>query len=169
MTITDLYNAAIARFGAPYLQSRFQGAPDRAVALKSVVTAVYQEVIKECQQAEGWPLPGVWPTGSVDPRDGATPIGGQTYDSIWPGILLEHAIGLVNWWTMSGTTGISQDQRLVGQSHEAWFARLGQGKEGLGIGGATDVAPPTFLVTTEGPQSCFVSDEMNGLGWKYRT
>jgi hypothetical protein len=139
---SDLVALATSAFGASALKSGLTGASDTDAALAIAAEGVRARVQSACSARIGWPLPGVWPAGSVDPRNPGTALSsGTTYADVWPADLFAHAIGLLLWRTQNAIEGQSSDQRKVGQSHEQYFNDLESGKVGLGIGGTTDKGP----------------------------
>lgn len=174
----DLLVLAQARFGAATLEQRVApggSSEEKDLELLKKAYSVVTRAQAALQGSVGWPLPGTWPAGSKDPRDGTTDISGHPYSAIWPADLLEHAIGLLNWRTYDGTEQVSIDVRKIGEAHESYFQRLEQGAVGLGIGGKTDTGIPLIaaardrtganLLSDQAPDRTFAADTMTGIGW----
>jgi hypothetical protein len=144
-TPQQLVAAAKTRYGASILQGRMRGAAGNSTAadaeLVKIANGVISRIIAACAPSVGWPLPGVWPAGSVD-DDGVTNISGTPYTNIWPKNLLQVALDLFNWRTLSGLDEASSQQRLTGQAAEQFFQSVEEGTIGLGLSVNTEVSPP---------------------------
>jgi hypothetical protein len=139
----DFVDIAKSRFGEDVLRSRMRGARGDSGAadleLTRIAAGVIARVMDACVQV-GWPIPGTWPTGSFD-EDG-TKLDGQFYADVWPRNLLQNALDLFNWRTVSGLDGVSDNQRRVGVAAETYFNKVELGASSIGVGGATDTATP---------------------------
>lgn len=170
---SNLLAFAQARYGEQIFVARLSSAPDTDAAQLAIAAGVWQLAKAKCSRKLGWPLPNQWPPDSVSPVDG-TDCSGLNYSDVWPGDLLEHAAGLINWRTLIGKTGIGQDQRLIGQAHIDFFTRLGDGAEDLGIEGGDAASPLPFasrdrfghnLLNDGAPDTPPFSDTFCGPGW----
>jgi len=178
---SDLVDIAKERFGESVLRERMRGASgvdqnaiDAAADLEltKIATSVISRVQAACVQV-GWPLPGSWPAGSVD-YDGSTDISGTLYADRWPDNLLQVALDLFQWRTLSGNEGISDAMRQVGKAAEAFFVGVQSGAISLGIGGKTDTATPEPVAARDRcgkslvagvPDRTNVLDTFRGFGW----
>jgi hypothetical protein len=174
---SDLVTAAKARFGEATLRARIRGAAGDTVAADFELVRIANGVIARAIDAAvqiGWPLPGVWPPGSLD-DDGTTDISGVPYSQIWPKNLLQHALDLFNWRTLSGLEGASDNQRKTGAAAEHFFEQVEMGATSIGVGGPTDTATPEPLAARDrcgrtnlldGSQDkANVLDTFRGFGW----
>jgi len=160
---------AKARFGEAILRTRMRGAggdPDAAdLELVKIANGVISRV-QDAAASVGWPLPGVWPAGSVD-DDGTTDLSGVAYKDVWPKNLLQNALDLFNWRTLSGQEGASDNQRKTGQAAEKWFTAVEMGGASIGVGGATDTATPAPISARDRCGKSLVAgvpDQENVLG-----
>jgi hypothetical protein len=145
-----LVTKAKSRYGAAVLEGRMRGAGGNAtnadIELGAIAGSVISRVAAACLPSVGWPLPGTWPAGSLA-DDGITSIAGTAYTDIWPENLLQMALDLFNWRTVSGLDSASSNQRAVGQMAEKFFTDLEMGAIALGIGGASDVTASDLPLT----------------------
>jgi hypothetical protein len=128
---------AKARYGEAQLRDRMRGAAGNASAADAELLAIAASVVSRVKNAAvqvGWPLPGRWPADS--------PNAGELFADAWPENLLQNALDLFNWRTLSGLEGASDSQRHVGQSAERFFDAVEKGGSALGVGGPTDTATP---------------------------
>ena len=171
----DLVTAAKTRFGESVLRNRMRGASG-TTAQDLELTKIAGGVIGRVRDAAvqvGWPLPGNWPAGSVDDDD--SDIGGTPYSEIWPKNLLQKALDIFNWRTVSGLDATSESQRKVGLDAERWFDSVEAGGNSLGVGGSADTARPVPVsarnrageaLTTEcGETRENTLDTFRGFGW----
>lgn len=176
----DLLASAKLRYGERTLRSKIRGAEgptqdlsDDAADLEllKIARGVIGKVEVSLQGAGGWPIPGVWPAGTVDESD--APIGGTAYRELWPYDLKEKALALLWARCAQGEQMSLEEQRLL-SSVEKYFDRLEEGGVALGIGGETDVGAP--LVKTVRDRSghsnlsgledrVTIADTLGGIGW----
>jgi len=157
---SDFLDRAFTRYGEQVLRDRMRGAngdPDTADReLYRIAKSVFGRVQAACTPSIGWPLPGVWPAGSLE-DDGTTSIAGEAYADRWPDNLLQNALDLFNWRTVAGLDAASDNQRQVGKLAEAYFAAVETGSLTVGIGGDTDVSEPLPAVARNRDGSSNVS------------
>jgi len=140
----NLLAAAKARYGEKKLQERIRGAVGDATKADTELTRIAQSVISRAraalQKSGRWPIIGTWPDGSKDAA--GTDISGERYAEIWPPNLLENALELFNWRTLTGLEQTSTQQQKVGAAAEKFFSDIDSGDMPLGIGGDFDVVAP---------------------------
>lgn len=120
----DLLALAVLRYRQDVLRNRMRGAEGNATAadleLQAIADAVFATVKASTMHfGIGWPMPA-------------------PYNESWPSQLLQRALELFNWKTLAGTEAVSPEQVRIGVAAEAYFGRLAQGGEPLGIGGPGD-------------------------------
>ena len=178
ITAAQLLTAAKARYGTAALQNYIIGAAgDPTVAdlqLTQIAASVLNRVQTACANVEMWPLPNKWPPGSVSYLDGSD-CSSLVYTDLWPPDMWVHALGMILWRAMQGWQGISQDDRLVGTSHEQYFIDIEQQEQAIGVGGQTDTieAIPMSardrrghnLLNDGAHRKIFFPDEMRDHGW----
>jgi len=155
----DLLVLAKARYGDATLRNRMRGAQGDGgladVELLAIADSVYARVVDAARRNVGWPFPA-------------------PYNETWPANLLQRALDLFNWRTISGLEGTSDSQRKVGEAAEAWFTKAELGGVSLGVGGPdTDsaTAEPVAARARDGSSTIGqddrenVLDQMSGFGW----
>lgn len=144
----DLVTAAKARFGDAALRERMRGATDSTtqnVELRKIAAGVISRIESAARGSGiGWPLPGSWPEGSVA-ADGTTDVSGELYANLWPGDLLQNALDLFNWRTLSGWESVSDAQRRVGKAAEDFFSEVESGGAGFGLAVIEEPSSPMPL------------------------
>lgn len=164
-TATEFLTLAKARYGEAILRGRMRGAivpgdqnATNAAAdteLEKIASGVISRVQAAATAQGGWPFP--------------TP-----YDDTWPDNLLQNALDLFNWRTVSGLEGTADNFRTVGKMAESYFDQVQQGGISLGIGTPGDKATPEFVNARNRDGSSNISgicdtenalDAFRGLGW----
>lgn len=172
----DFVDIAKDRYGEAVLRERMRGARGDTDKADGQLLTIANGVIARVQDAivgsVGWPLPGTWPAGSED--DDGTPIAGTAYADIWPKNLLQKALDLFNWRTVSGLDEASENQRRVGKMAEDYFDGVESGANGIGILTTTDLttAAPIAARNRDGssnvagvPDQENILDIFTGLSW----
>jgi hypothetical protein len=147
----DLVTAAKSRFGEKVLREKMRGAEsdfEKAdIELRKIGAAVISRIQASVGASVGWPLPGEWPDGSVDP-DGED-ISGTPYSEIWPPLVLEFALWIFNKWAASGYSEIPKNIEMLGTLAEKYLEQVQAGAVGVSIGGTTDVTVPEPLMARD--------------------
>ena len=163
------------RYGQAVLRDRMRGGSttqEKDTELLRVAFSVLGRVQVAASASCGWPLPGVWPSGSVDAAD--NDISGLAYSDIWPADLLQRALDLFNWRTLAGLEQASDNQRRVGQAAEKYFDSLENGSLSLGLGVPADEKSGTPIAARNRDGSSNVSgvcdqenvlDTFRGRAW----
>ncbi len=150
----DLLTQAKLRYKEAILRNRMRGAADATAAdaeLTKIAESVIGRVRSAAQASVGWP---VLVTANV----------------------LQRAMELFNWRTLNGQEVVSQDQRRVGESAEAYFNRLEDGSEAWGIESSADVSPSKPIAARSRDGSALISslsdrrniyDELKDGGWDW--
>ena len=165
MNAAELVTAAKARFGEAVLRGRMRGAivpGDQAATneaadaeLEKIAAGVISRVQVAAASQGGWPFP-------------------EPYATTWPDNLLQNALDLFNWRSVSGLDGVADNFRTVGKMAESYFDQVQQGGISLGIGTAGDAASPEFVNARNRDGSSNLSgiqdqdnalDSFRGLGW----
>jgi hypothetical protein len=155
-----LLELAETRFGAAILLERMRGpsgSDEKALELRKIVRGVIGRIQAAAAPNVGWPLPGNWPTGSTDEND--QDISGQAYADAWPPDLLQHALDLVNWRSMSGLDATSDNSRKVGLAAEEFFNRVEKGGIGLGLMVSTEPGTPTIFAARSRDGASLIGDD----------
>jgi hypothetical protein len=131
----ELFAAAQKRYDTLVLRQRVPGASDAAKDLELVKIArgVVRRVEAAAQKSVGWPLPGVWPTGSTDPADNTTDISGAAYADHWPEDLLQHALELFDFRCYAGFEAPPTEKRKLSEAAEKYFQLVQDGAMPLGL------------------------------------
>lgn len=143
-TAAQFVAIAKTRYGEVVLRTRMRGSVTDTTAADTELKRIANGVIGRVQDAVGatigWPIPGTWPTGSKD--DDSTDIGGTAYADVWPKNLLQMAMDLFNWRTVSGLDQSSDNIRRAGMAAEAYFEKVESGELGIGISTGTGPTSP---------------------------
>lgn len=178
----DLLAAAEARFGQAVLRQRVAPggtASVKELELAKIARGVIARVQGAAEQADSWPLPGVWPPGSVSPADGTTSIAGQAYADIWPDDLMQRALDLFDYRAYGGLEAVPASKVTMGKAAEQYFFNVARGVEALTVGGSGEPtsAHPTasrdrmgnsLVADTSMPRKN-VLDTFIGPGWDFFT
>jgi hypothetical protein len=178
LAAADLVAAVRLRFGDARLNVALIDKSTLPARLLERAQGLIDRVHSAVQSSVGWPLPGVWPVDAPNPLNSATTVtAGTPFADVWPGDLVEHALGLIYWRMLDGYASISTDVRRVGQAHEAYFKSLEDGSTALGVGGKTDVGPPSVLTARDRSGRSLMSDGsadrnpiyhgLQGVGWDF--
>lgn len=136
------------RFGEDVLRNRMRGSvaahDDQDRELRRIALSVLGRVEAAVTPSVGWPIPGSWPSGTFDEND--DDLFGIPYRDLWPYDLLQHALELFNWRTLSGMEEVSDQARRIGVAAERYFDELQKGIIGLGAVGILDVVGSETLV-----------------------
>jgi hypothetical protein len=164
---SDLLEAAKSRFDETVLRNRMRGALSSIDDADSELLEIAESVVSRVQAAVtasiGWPLPGT----SED---------GVAFAEAWPADLLQRALDLFNWRTLSGLETVADQQLRIGMAAEKYFDMVQAGSVGLGLGVSVDLSPPSPLAarTRDGSSNIgTVSDRVNALdsltgrGWDF--
>lgn len=157
----DLVDLAKKRYGAAILRTRMRGAGGDATLadaeLLAIATSVFSRVKVAASAQNSWPFSAL-------------------YAEAWPENLLQNAMDLFNWRTLSGLDSASENQRLVGKAAEDYFQKVQSGAIPLGVGGDRDTSTPTPVAArgrdgssnlTGIPDRENTLDAFRGLGWDY--
>ena len=174
----ELLAVAKKRFGEDILRSRMLGSAATASDQDRELTRIALSVVGRVQAAVtpsvGWPIPEVWPVGSLD--ENGNNLGGVAFKDRWPYDLLQHALELFNWRTLSGSQEVSEQQRRIGAMAERYFDELARGLISLGIGGMLEVAGAEVLIARNRdgssniagiPDTDPVLDTFHDFAWDY--
>ncbi len=176
----NLVEEAKRLYGEDTLRTRvYPDAPapeDADRELLRIARTVVSRVAAAAGSGVGWPLPGVWPEGSVNIDD--VSIAGKAYREIWPDDLLQRALELFNFRTYGGFEGdVAPKIRDEGAAAEKFFLNLAKGVIGLGLGVDTDVssARPISARDRQGRNLLGdgaadmprMLDTFNGRGWDW--